>query len=207
MPRILVVDDHPVILRGLRSILSDAFCDAVVDVAESPEKAMDQLQSAHWDVAIVDLNLPKRGGLDLIRSMKELRPKTPILIYSMYSEEQFGLRAIQAGADGYLPKDTPSEEIEKAVRTLLTGKQYIREGLAGVLVSVARGGIPQLMTLSDREEQVLRLLAGGKTPTQIAETLSLSSKSIATYRSRILEKLDLHSTAELIRYAIDHGYL
>jgi two-component system invasion response regulator UvrY len=138
--------------------------------------------------------------------LKELKPKVPILIYSMYSEEQFGLRAIQSGADGFLPKDSDVEEIPKAVQCLLEGKRYIRESLAAVLVGVARGGSTQLGSLSDREEQVLRMMAEGRTVTQIAGKLALSVKSVGTYRGRILEKLGLQTTADLIRYAMEHGY-
>jgi len=162
------------------------------------------MESDRWDLVILDLSLPGRGGLEVIKQMKDASPGSAILVYTMFPEEQFGVRALRAGADGYLTKDRPQDELVDAARRVSGGKRYITPALADSLAHyVAEPNVSNLHELlSDREFQILRLLASGKTPTAIGVELSLSIKTVSTYRSRILVKLNLTTTADLIRYAI-----
>lgn len=203
--RILLVDDHEVVQRGLEEILCAELKCAEVGHARSAQQALDEARKQRWDIAVVDLNLPGRGGLELIRSLKQEQPGVRVLVYTMYAEEQFGVRAIRAGADGYLTKDSPVEEIPKAVRSILETRRYIGPNLAAAIAQTITTGAAELdERLSDREYQVLQRLACGKTPTDIATELAVSVKTVSTYRNRILEKLKLRTTADLIRYAVDH---
>lgn len=203
--RILVIDDHVAIQRGLEEILANSFKGAEYGLANNAQQALGELRKARWDVAILDLSLPGRGGLDLIRELKDEQPRLAVLVYSMHAEDRFGVRALRAGADGYLTKDSPVEEIPKAIRMLLEGGRYISPNLASLLAqTVTHGATEPHQLLSDREYQVLRSIASGKSPTEIAEGLALSIKTVSTYRVRILEKLSLETTADLIRYAIEH---
>ena len=204
--RILLVDDHVAVRQGLRQILAEEFPDATFGMADGAAQAMTSLRESEWDVAILDLNLPGRGGLDLIRELKDEQPGLSILVYTMHGETQLGVRAIRSGADGYLTKDAPPSEIPTAVRRLLAGSRYIPPDLAAKLAdAVASGAQQPHELLSDREYQILERLASGQTPTQIGHELSLSVKTISTYRTRILQKLQLTNTSELIRYAIENG--
>ena len=203
--RILLIDDHVAVQRGLEDILSASIAGAGFGRAGSSQQALDQVRKELWDIAIVDLNLPGRSGLELIRSLKDEQPGLRVLVYSMHTEEQFGIRALRAGADGYLMKSSPAEEIPKAVRSVLETGQYIGPNLAAAMAqSILSGGINSTEALSDREYQVLKMIASGKRPGDIAQELAVSIKTVSTYRSRILEKLNLRSTAEMIRYAVDH---
>lgn len=203
--RILLVDDHVAVQRGLEEILSANLGPAEFGRARTAQQALEQVRKRPWDIAVVDLNLPGRGGLELIRSLKDEQPGLRVLVYSMYSEELFGVRALRAGADGYLTKDSPAEELPRAVSSLLQSRQHIGPSLAAAMAhSIAAGGSEPAELLSDREYQVLQKMAAGKTPTDIAQELSVSIKTVSTYRARILEKLHLRTTADLIRYAVDH---
>ncbi len=204
--RILIVDDHVAIQRGLREILSANLEIARLGYARSGQDAVEQASNEAWDVAVVDLNLPGQGGLELVRSLKEAQPAMRILIYSMHGEDQFGVRALRAGADGYVTKDSPAEEIPRAVRNLLQHGQHINARLAAAMAqSIGTGSDYLAHLLSDREHEVLRMISSGKTPAEISRELSVSIKTVNTYRARLLEKLNLKNTAELIRYAIDRG--
>ena len=206
--RILIIDDHVALRRGVEAILSDSLPEAEFGHAENAAQGLEQIRNCRWDLALLDLNLPGRGGLDLIRSLRDEQPKMGVLIYSVYSEEQFGLRAIRAGADGYLTKDRSAEEIVEAVMTILKGGQYISSELAATLVNNVKGDArDDHHLLSDREIQVLRMLASGKTPSAIGQELALSGKTISTYRSRVLDKLKLRTNADLVRYAIENGII
>jgi two-component system, NarL family, invasion response regulator UvrY len=205
MPRrILVVDDHVAVRRGLTSLFADEFQQATVETAATSAEALQKTHDGHWDLIILDLNMPGRGGLELIHELKDRSPSSRILIYTVHPDDQLGVRALRAGADGYVSKDRPAEDLVQAIRTVARGHRYISPELAESLANyvVDPGGEPH-ETLSDREFQILRLLASGKTPTSIGEELHLSIKTVSTYRTRILEKLDLQTTAELIRYAIE----
>jgi two-component system, NarL family, invasion response regulator UvrY len=202
--RILIVDDHAAVGRGVKEILTLEFGLAKCEVVQTVPAALEKLQREAWDAAIVDLNLPGRGGLEVVQAIKEINPKIRILVYTMHAEEELGVRALMAGADGYLTKDRAPEDLASAVRQILSGSRYISPGLAHELAERVLAGKQNTEDqLSNREHQILRAIAIGKTPTEIADDLALSIKTVSTYRSRILEKLQLKNTAELIRYAIN----
>lgn len=206
--RILLVDDHVAVQRGLEEILSSNLGPTEFGHARSAPQALEELRKNRWDLAVVDLNLPGRGGIELIRSLKAEQPGLRILVYTMYSEEQFGIRAVEAGADGYLTKDSPADELPRAVKSILETGHHIGAGLAAAMAQkIAAGGAEPSAALSDREYQVLQKMAAGKSPTEIADELAVSIKTVSTYRARILEKLNLRTTADLIRYAVDHRIL
>jgi DNA-binding NarL/FixJ family response regulator len=205
--RILIVDDHAVVRRGLQQILSDADKDFEFGEAEDGVQALQVIDEAEWDAVILDLSMPGRGGLDILKDIKKDHPKLPVLVLSIYPEDQFATRVLKAGASGYMNKETAPEELVTAIRKVVGGGKYVSSSLAELLASEIerdRKGEPH-ERLSDREYEVLRLIASGKTVTEIAEDLSLSVKTISTYRSRITEKTDLHTNSELTRYAIRHG--
>ena len=204
--QVLVIDDHVAIRRGISDMLHSSVPEATLGFAESEVDALQQLKTASWDAAILDLNLKGRGGLDLIRDLKDQQPQMRILIYTMHPEEHLGLMALRAGADGYLTKDSEPEELANALKRILSGGRYISPMLAELLaqaVTRRETSQPQLL-LSDREYQVLQGLASGKSLTQMGEELNLSVKTISTYRSRLLEKLRLTNNSELVRYALEH---
>jgi two-component system, NarL family, invasion response regulator UvrY len=202
--RILIVDDHAAVGRGVKEILTLEFALAKCEVVQTVPAALEKLQREAWDAAIVDLNLPGRGGLEVVQAIKEINRKIRILVYTMHAEEELGVRALMAGADGYLTKDRAPEDLASAVRQILSGSRYISPGLAHELAERVLAGKQNAEDqLSNREHQILRAIAIGKTPTEIADDLALSIKTVSTYRSRILEKLQLKNTAELIRYAIN----
>lgn len=205
--RILLVDDHVAVQRGLEEILATSFEGSAFGYARSAPEALDRVRNGRWDIAVVDLSLPGRCGLELIRDLKDEQPGLRVLIYSMYSEEQFGVRALRAGADGYLTKDSPAEEIPQAVRDIFERGRHIGPGLAAAMAHGIAFGAEPADLLSDREYQVLQKMASGRTSTEIAQELAVSIKTVSTYRARILEKLNLRTTAELIRYAVDHRIL
>ena len=204
--RILIIDDHVAVRRGVGELLQSALEEATFGYAESEAEALQRLHGEFWDAAILDLNLKARGGIDLIRDLKDHQPAMKVLIYTMHAEEHFGLMSLRAGADGYLTKDAASEELVNALKKILAGGRYIGPKLAEYLAdAVARRETtqPELL-LSDREYQVLKGLASGKSLTQMGENLNLSVKTISTYRSRILEKLQLNNNSDLVRYALKH---
>lgn len=204
--RAIVVDDHVAVRQGLAEILAHEFPGCVVETADHAQRAAQLLTEGAWNILILDLNLPGRGGLEAIREFKDLSPSTGILVYTVHPEDQFGVRALRAGAEGYVTKDKPAAEFLQAVRQVSAGKRYVGPALADCLANlVARPtGMAPHTALSDREHQILRMIGTGKTPSDIAADLNLSIKTISTYRSRILTKLDLSTTADLIRYALEN---
>ena len=203
---ILVIDDHVAIRRGVAEMLQAGFPDAVFGFSEGESDAIEQMKSKSWEIAILDLNLKTRGGLDLIRELKDHQPQVRILIYTMHPEEHLGVMALRAGADGYLTKDTEPEQLIVATKRIIGGGRYISPMLAEYLaqaVTRQEASHPQLL-LSDREYQVLQGLASGKSLTQMGQELRLSVKTISTYRSRLLEKLRLTNNSELVRYALEN---
>lgn len=204
--RILLVDDHPVVRQGIRQILSDALRPAVIAEADDGESALRDLQEGGWDAVILDITLPGRSGLEVLHDIRRLHPDVPALVLSMHPAEQFARRVLDAGASGYVTKDTAPAQLVKAVRLVLGGRRYLSPGLIEELVSGDRPPRPPRPheILSDREYQVLRMIASGKTVSQIAAALSLSVKTVSTYRVRVLEKMKMRSTAELMRYAIEN---
>jgi DNA-binding NarL/FixJ family response regulator len=206
MIRILIVDDHAILLRGLKEILEREFRDVSIGGAGTAEQALTQLDAENWDLVILDITMPGRSGVDVLRNLKALRPKLPVLVLSMHPEDQYGKRVLKAGASGYMNKESAPEELIKAVRKLLSGGRYVSPTLAETLaVDLGRDdGTPAHERLSDREFEVLRKMASGKTVGQIAQELHLSVPTVSTYRARILEKMGMSNTAELIRYALSH---
>jgi len=203
---ILIIDDHIVIHVGLQRILSDQFPGAVFCGALDAKEAMQRLGENRWDVAIVDIGLPGRGGFELLQDIHEQRPSLPILVFSMHPEEQFAIRALKAGASGYVSKNSASDQLVEAIGRVLRGGRYISPALAEKLASElsGRGNTVAFDVLSNRELEVLRLLASGNSATEIGELLAISVKTVSTYRSRIFEKLNIHTFADLVRYAIGH---
>ncbi len=205
MTRILIADDHTIVRKGLKQILSEGMKN--VEFGESADAAQTlQLINTPFDLLILDLSMPGRSGLDLLKDIKVHSPKLPILVLSMYPEDQYALRVIKAGAMGYLTKDSAPEELVNAVSKILGGGKYISAALSDQLIDLVQrphqGEGHEL--LSDREFQVLKLIASGKSVSDAAAILSLSVKTVSTYRSRILDKLHLGSNAELTRYALHH---
>jgi len=207
MVRVLVADDHPLLRSGLKQVLSLEPDLEVVGEAEDSDQVIQQVHDLRCDVVILDLTMPGRGGLDALRELRKRHPNLPVLILSMHAEDQFAVRAIKAGASGYLSKDNAGTEVVKAVRKVLTGKKYVSPSLAEMLANALDHDTerPPHETLSDREFQILCKIASGMTVSQIAQEISLSVKTVSTYRSRVLEKMSMHNNAELTRYAIQNG--
>ena len=207
MIRILIVDDHAIVRRGLRELLSEEFRGAAFGEASDAQQAMEHLRKKEWDVALLDIALPGKSGLDLLKELKAEWPKLPVLVLSAHPEDQFAVRVLKAGAGGYMTKESAPEELTKAVHKILTGGRYVSPALAEKL---ALGVTKDLShspheTLSDREYEVMSRIASGKTVTEIAEELSLSAKTISTYRTRVLEKLGVKNNAKIVQYAVRNG--
>jgi two-component system invasion response regulator UvrY len=204
MTRVLIADDHAILRGGLREILDRELDGVVCGEAEDAHQLLDAVRSDHWDVVILDISMPGRSGLDVIRDLKTLRPDLPVLVLSMHAEDRYGRRMLKAGASGYLNKESAPDELIKAVRKLLAGGRYVSPALAEMLAAdLSRDTAGSLHeSLSDRELEVLRKLASGKTVSQIAEQLHVSVPTVSTYRARILEKMGLSTTAELMHYAL-----
>lgn len=206
MIRVLIVDDHPVVRRGLREILADER-DINVSETADPHEALRLIQEQSWSLVVLDIDLPGRGGLELLRDARRERPRLPVLILSVYPEEQFALRTLRAGASGYLSKDSAPDDLVKAVRKILRGGRYFGERVVEQLLRNPneRAATPYPHELlSDRELQILCLFGRGRTVKEIAGELSLSRPTVSTYRARILEKMQLRTTAELVRYAVQN---
>lgn len=198
----LIVDDHPITRKGIKDLLiEEGLCQAVVEAA-SAAAALKAVRRESWDLLILDIALPDKHGLQVLKEVKMLRPTLPILMLSLYPEREFALRALKAGAAGYLTKDSTPGELMAAIHNALAGRRYITPSLANMLKRGLRDTLHE--RLSNREMQVLRLLGQGKTVSTMAEEMFLSVKTVSTYRSRLLEKLGLCSTADLVRYAIEH---
>jgi two-component system, NarL family, invasion response regulator UvrY len=201
--RILVADDHAVFRRGLKETISEAFPKVTFGEAKSAQDTLEHVRTQNWDIVILDISMPGKSGLDILNDLKRLRPRLPVLLLSMHPEEQYARRALKSGAAGYLTKESVPEELKRAVRQIVGGGRYVSTTLAEKLAYDLRSGVdvPLHELLSDREFQVLRMIASGKTVKQIADEISLSVKTVSTYRARILEKTGMKTTAELIRYA------
>lgn len=205
--RILITDDHALIRMGLKQLLETGFSKAVIGEATNASEALQQISTKEWDVAILDITMPGRSGVDILRDIKMLRPKLPVLILTGCSEDEFAMRVLKAGAAGFVRKEMAPAELINAVKKVMAGGKYISQSLAEKLASKLQqdSEAPAHESLSDREYEVMRLLAKGNTPTEVAKTLSLSVKTVSTYRTRLLEKLNLKTNAELTYYAIKNG--
>ena len=206
MIRVLIADDHAIVREGLKQILSDIPDMMVIAEAVDGEDALRKAQIETWDVLVLDLAMPGRSGFDILKHVKADQPRRAVLVLSMHAEEMYAVRVLKAGASGYLTKESTPGELVQAIRKVLNGGKYVSASLAETLALRldASSVFPLHETLSDREFQVLRMIAGGKTITEVARELSLSVKTISTYRARILQKLKLKNSAEAIRYAVDH---
>ena len=204
--RIMLVDDHPIVRRGVRDILAEAFPNAYIEEVGSGSEAIALVHGSVWDIVILDLTLPDGSGLDVMKRIREMQSRLPVLILSMHAADQFARRAIAAGASGYLTKDTADMELVTAASRLLRGGKYFGPQ---VLEHVALGLHPDHAEcpherLSDREYQILRMIGGGRTVSEIAITLGLSVKTVSTYRVRVLKKMDMRTNAELTHYVVQH---
>jgi two-component system, NarL family, invasion response regulator UvrY len=206
MIRVLVADDHTIVREGLKQILAKSGDLEVAGEAANGNDVLKMVREQEWDVLVTDMSMPGRNGIELIRLVKEARPKLPVLVLSMYGEEQYAVRAIRAGASGYLNKESASEQLVAAIRKIAGGGVHVSATVAEALFNSVRGGhgVQPHEQLSDREFQVLRLIAGGKSVSDIAAALNLSPKTVSTHKTRILEKMRMSNQAELIRYAIEH---
>jgi two-component system invasion response regulator UvrY len=205
--KVLICDDHELIREGLKRILLDTGKASRVGEASQAAEAVAAVRREPWDIVILDINLGGRSGMEVLKEIKAEFPRLPVLILSMYPEEQFALRVIRAGANGYLNKNLATKVLVEAVRQVLTEGQYISAKVAEQLVNAVKqpDGQPLHATLSDREDQVLRLIAVGQTVGEIARQLNLSVKTVSTYRAIVLRKLSLENNAQLMRYAQEHG--
>ena len=204
MIKVLIVDDHPVVRRGIRQILEDDPMTSLIDEASDGKELLTRMMNQIYDIILLDITLPGRSGLDMIGQIKKIQPSTAVLILSMHSEEMYAIKALRAGASGYISKSSIPDELMKALNKVLKGARYISTSMADRLTEnlLSETGKSLQELLSPRESEVLSLIASGKTVSQIAKSLSLSPKTISTYRERLLEKLKLETTSDLIRYAI-----
>jgi len=206
MLRVLTVDDHRIVRRGLQKLFADAFPELQIVEADNSQTAFELINKHEWDLVIVDVNIPGRGGLEVLQEVKRLRPQTPVLVLSVYPEEEFAIRSFKLGASGYLNKSLDSDEILIAAKKALAGGKYVTASLAEKM-EVGLGcsdNPPAHDSLSGRELQVLRMVANGQTIKEIASEVALSEKTVGTYRARIAKKLGLNSNVELARYALKH---
>jgi two-component system, NarL family, invasion response regulator UvrY len=205
--KILLADDHALVRQGLKLILADHFKNTVFGEARNAHEALARVSKDGWDVVLLDITMPGRSGLDVLRDIRRLRPKLPVLILSMHPEDQFAVRMLKNGAAGYLTKESAGEELAGAIRKVIAGGRYISPSLAERMASYLDMDVLKAPheRLSDREYLILRMIASGKQVSQIARELSLSVKTISTYRARVLQKTDLKNNAELTRYAVERG--
>jgi len=204
--RILKADDHAILRRGLKEILVRELPEVVCGEAEDAQQVLMQVQSDDWDLVMLDITMPGRSGLDVLKDLQTMRPKLPVLVLSMHPEDQYGKRVLRAGASGYMNKKSAPEELINAIRKLLAGGQYVSPALAERLALDLKYGAAKSAheILSHREFEVLRMIASGKTVTQIAEELHLSVNTVSTHRARILEKMHMTTSAELMHYALSN---
>jgi two-component system invasion response regulator UvrY len=207
--RILIADDHPVFRRGLKQIIAETPDMIVADEAADGREALKKAATGDFDVLLLDISMPFKNGVDVLSQLRSERSKLHVLVLSVHLEEQYAVRALKAGASGYLTKESAPEELVAAIRKVSTGGKYVSASLAEHLAAIVqRDGEPVLHeNLSHREYQVLCMIASGMTASEAARELSLSVKTISTYRGRILEKLGMKTNAELIRYAIENQLL
>ncbi|MCU1267855.1 MAG: response regulator with a DNA-binding domain [Acidobacteria bacterium] len=204
MKKILIVDDHEVLREGVKRVFDKQPGPITFGEASTVQEALRLVREQDWDIVVLDISLGDRSGLEVLKELKQIRPQLPVLILTMHSGEQFARRALKAGASGFITKDSPRAELVKAVNKVMSGGRYISTAVAeNFIFNIASDtGRTKHEALSDREFEVLRLIASGKTLSEIANTLSLSDSTISTYRGRILEKMGMKTNAELIHYAI-----
>jgi two-component system invasion response regulator UvrY len=205
MLKILIADDHAIVRKGLKQILIEEFPSVVIGEVADTEGLLTEIINNSWSLVICDMNMPGRSGLDALNQLRQVAPQLPVLIMSIYPEDQYALRAIKAGAAGYLEKETIHDNIVKAIQTVQLGKKFITPSVAEKLADAFNNNSNRQPheLLSDREFDVFKLLASGKSVSEIAGRLNLSTTTVSTYRSRILEKMGIRSNADLTRYALE----
>ena len=206
MLRILIADDHAIIRKGLKQILLEEYPSAIIEEVNDAEGVIKKTMSDEWDIIICDLSMPGRSGLDVVQQIKQNFPKLPVLILSIHPEEQYAIRVLRAGAAGYLSKDAATEELVKAVQRVLQGRKYVSSAIAEKMAAELDQDTsrPPHEVLSDREFDVFKMIASGKTVSEIAEQLTLSITTVSTYRARILVKMNMKTNAELTRYGLEN---
>jgi two-component system invasion response regulator UvrY len=205
--RILIADDHAIVRKGIRQLLVEEYPSARIEEVGDSESLVAKTNAENFDIVICDLDMPGRSGLDAMQQIRMMHPKLPVLIMSIYPEEQYARRLLKAGAAGYVSKDAATEDLAKAVRQVLQGRKYISPAAAAVIADdIGHDGADKASheSLSNREFEIFKLIASGKSVSEIAEKLSLSSPTISTHRARILAKMNLRTNAELTRYALDN---
>ena len=207
MKKILIVDDHPIVRDGLKQILADTEDMVVGGEAGSADEALALVRDADWDLVVLDITLPGRTGIDLLRDLRRERPALPVLMLSIHPEEELGVRAVKAGASGYLNKECASDDLVHAIQLIVTGNKYISRRLSERLIEEIQKDTnkPPHELLSDREYEVMALISAGRSMKEVAAALSLAKSTVSTYRVRILDKLNVRSNAEITRYALYHG--
>ncbi len=207
--RVLIADDHAILRRGIRQILAEISAVKQVDEATNGQEVLSRVAKARYDLVLLDISMPGRSGLDVLKQLKAEQPQVPVLILSMHPEEQYAVRALKAGAAGYLTKESAPDELIAAVQKILQGGKYVSESLAERFVSELGRPAEQAPhdTLSDREYEIMRMIASGKTVSEIGDELALSVKTVSTYRSRVLAKMNMKNNAELTRYALENALL
>jgi DNA-binding NarL/FixJ family response regulator len=206
MIKVLMADDHAIVRKGLRQILNEGSAACQIEEAVNGQEVLNKVYDGVFDILVLDISLPDRNGLELVREIKSVRPKLPILMLSIHPEDQYAIRALKAGVSGYLNKESAPEQLVQAIERIVAGGRYISPSLAEALAASVGGNTDSLPheSLSDREFTVLLRIGAGRSVSEIADELGLSVKTVSTYRSRILEKMNMSSNADLIRYVIDH---
>jgi two-component system invasion response regulator UvrY len=209
MIKILIADDHAIVREGLKQIVAETSDMIVADEASTGHEVLDKVRDNEYDVVVLDISMPGSDGIDVLKQIRKKRPAMPILVLTMHPEEQYAIRVLKAGANGYMTKESAPDELVRAIDRVSKGKKYISPSLAEKLAVELEGDRekPLHESLSDREFQVMRLIASGKRAKEIAEELCLSVKTISTYRFRIMEKMRMKHNAELTHYAIKHGLI
>lgn len=209
MIRVLIADDHAIVRKGLKQLLLEEYPSAKIEEVADAESLIKKTIQEEWDIVICDLSMPGRSGLDALRQIKQTSPSLPVLIMSVHPEDQYALRVLKAGASAYLGKDNIHTELIKAIQTVRMGKKYITPSIAEKLADAFENetGKESHQTLSDREFDVFKLLAAGKSISEIAAQLSLSITTVSTYRSRVLDKMKMRSNADMTRYALETGLI
>lgn len=207
MIKIFIADDHAIVRKGLKQIISETPDMIVSEEADNGLEALDKISENNYDVILLDISMPGKNGLEILRLVKRKKPQLPVLMLSVHPEEQYAIRSLRAGAAGYLTKESAPDELIAAIRKISKGGKFVNASLAEKLISELEIYVekPSHETLSDREYQVMCMSAMGKTLKEIAQELSLSIQTVSTYRTRILEKMNMNSIAEVIRYAVKHG--
>ncbi|WP_026897552.1 response regulator [Daejeonella oryzae] len=206
MIRILIADDHSVVRKGIIQIIEEDFPFSIVQEVNTGEELVKHALTSSWDIIISDISLPGRSGIDALHQIKSAKPQLPVLILSMYPEEQYGIRVLKAGASGYLCKESASEVLVKAIHSILSGKKYITATIADAMVSKLMNdqNLMPHQLLSDREFEVMKLIAKGISLSEIGNLLSISITTVSTYRTRIFHKMHLHTNTALTLYALEH---